>query len=153
MLSRALRSFRSVRLSLVREKTEAPYVRQSDCVASMARAILADDPREGLLAFYLDNRHRVMAVHRVSVGTCEATVVAPREVFCPAVALSAQCIVVAHNHPSGDATPSGEDRMVTERLKRAGDILGIEVLDHLVLGAERYFTFAEETFRAYPVTA
>jgi DNA repair protein RadC len=119
----------------------------------MARAILADDPREGLLAFYLDNRHRVMAVHRVSVGTCEATVVAPREVFCPAVALSAQCIVVAHNHPSGDATPSGEDRMVTERLKRAGDILGIEVLDHLVLGAERYFTFAEETFRAYPVTA
>lgn len=145
----ALRSFRSVRLSIVREKAEQPYVRTAKCVVPLARAVLGDDPREGFLAIYLDNRHRVIAVHRVSVGTCESALVHPREVFGPAVMLCAQSLVVAHNHPSGDPTPSAEDRMVTERLRRAGELLGIELLDHVVLGSNRYFTFAEEV--AYPM--
>lgn len=145
----ALRSYRSVRLSLVRERTDAPYVQQARCVVALARALIGEDPREGLLAFYLDNRHRVLAVHRVSIGTCESAQVHPREVFGPSLQLAAQSVVVVHNHPSGDPTPSGEDRTVTERLRQAGQLLGVELLDHVVLGSERYYTFAEESFRPY----
>ncbi len=148
----ALRTFRSVKLSLVRETIPEPYrgtLRHGGNVASLARAVLGDDPREGFLAFYLDNRHRVLAVHRVSIGTCENTAVHPREVFGPALQLSAQAIVVAHNHPSGDPTPSPEDRKATERLKQAGELLGVELLDHVVLGSERFYTFAEEAFHPF----
>ena len=60
--------------------------------------------------------------------------------------LGAEAVLVAHNHPSGDATPSVEDRMVTERLRKAGELLGIEVLDHVVLGETRYFSFADESY-------
>lgn len=73
----------------------------------------------------------------------------PREVFGPAVALSATAIVVAHNHPSGDPTPSAEDRAVTDRLRAAGELLGIELLDHVVIGDERYYSFADASVRPF----
>jgi DNA repair protein RadC len=74
----------------------------------------------------------------------------PREVFGPALALAATAIVIAHNHPSGDPTPSAEDRRVTERLRAAGELLGIELLDHLVIGDERVYSFASEAFERLP---
>jgi DNA repair protein RadC len=73
----------------------------------------------------------------------------PREVYGPALMLGAVRIVVAHNHPSGDPAPSAEDRMVTERLRQAGQLLGVEMLDHVVLGSERFYSFAEEATRVY----
>jgi len=140
-----------VRLSLVREQADRPYtLRGPGDVVGLVRAFLRDDPRERFVAVYLDNRHRPIAVHDVSIGTCDSAPVHPREVYCPAVALSAAAIVVAHNHPSGDPTPSAEDRMVTERLRRAGELLGIQLLDHVVLGESRYFSFAEEAIRPLP---
>lgn len=139
-----LRSYKAVRLSLVRERTDAPYLSRSGCVAQLARAVLHDDPREGMLAVYLDNRHRVMAVHRVSIGTCDAAPCNPREVFGPALLLACAKVVVAHNHPSGCCMPSGEDRSVTDRLRRAGEVVGVELLDHVVLGDVAYYSFAEE---------
>lgn len=149
----ALRTWRSVRLSLVRERSDQPLaLRGPDGVVPLARAFLGDDPREQFVAIYLDGRHRPLAVHRVSIGTCESTAVHPREVFGPALQLCATAVVVAHAHPSGDPTPSGEDRTVTERLRQAGDLLGVPLLDHVVIGAERYYTFAEEAFKAMPVT-
>ena len=144
-----LRSYRSVRLSIVRERADEPYLREAGCVAQLCRAVLGDDPREGFLAVYLDNRHRVLAVHRVSIGTCDGVTVHPREVFGPGLQLGAQAIVVAHNHPSGDPTPSSEDRMATERLRQAGQILGVELLDHVVIGAARYFSFADEAIHPF----
>ena len=75
-----------------------------------------------------------MAVRTVSVGTLNASLVHPREVFRPAVTLQAAALVVAHNHPSGCARPSGDDLELTRRLARCGGLLGIELLDHLIVG-------------------
>ena len=99
---------------------------------------------------YLDTRNRPIAVHEAHVGTCDSSPVHPREVFGPAVALSVTSVVVAHNHPSGDPTPSAEDKVVTERLRQAGELLGIKVLDHLVIGSERFYSFASEGFNVLP---
>ncbi len=145
------RSWRRVRLSLVREQAIAPYaVRHAGDVVGLVSEFLRDDPRERFVAVYLDSRHKTIAVHDAHVGTCDSSPVHPREVFGPAVALSATAVIVAHNHPSGDPTPSPEDRCVTERLRKAGDLLGVPVLDHLVIGDERYYSFAEEAFRNMP---
>ncbi|MGE3171791.1 MAG: JAB domain-containing protein [Planctomycetota bacterium] len=145
------RTWRRVRLSLVREQADRPYaVRHAGDVAGLLRAFLRDDPRERFAVVYLDGRHRPIAVHDAHTGTAGSSPVHPREVFGPAVALHATAIVVAHNHPSGDPTPSADDRAVTERLRSAGELLGIEVLDHLVIGEARYFTFAEGLERPFP---
>lgn len=148
----ALRSWKTVRLSLVRERADEPIpgtLREGRDVAALLRAFRRDDPREGFVAIYLDNRHRPLAMHLVSLGTVDCALVSPREVFGPALMLSATSVIVAHNHPSGDPTPSPEDRSVTERLRQAGGILGVELLDHIVLGSERFFSFAQETTEAY----
>lgn len=145
------RSWRRVRLSLVRERSEQPFtMRHGGDVVSLVRAFLADDPRERFAVVYLDTRHRAIAVHDAHVGTCDSTPVHPREVFGPALTLAATAIVVAHNHPSGDPTPSAEDRAVTDRLRRAGELLGVTLLDHVVLGSERYYSFADEAFHVLP---
>jgi len=99
--------------------------------------------RERFLALYLDTRHRLKAVETVSVGSLNASLVHPREVFKPAVAMSAAAIIVAHNHPSGDPDPSGDDLELTARLDRCGDLLGIALLDHLVAGDEEIISIRE----------
>lgn len=145
------RTWRRVRVSLVRESAEQPYaVRHAGDVVGLLRAFLRDDPRERFAVVYLDTRHRPIAVHEAHVGTCDSSPVHPREVFGPAVSLSATAIVVAHNHPSGDPTPSAEDRAVTARLRDAGELLGIAVLDHVVVGESRYYSFATEGYFALP---
>jgi DNA repair protein RadC len=98
-------------------------------------AMLGRRQREHFVAVYLDARHRVLAIETVSVGSIAASLVHPREVFRPAVAVGATAVVVAHNHPSGSAEPSRDDIALTERLVRCGRLLGIEVIDHLVVGA------------------
>ena len=148
---RERRSWRRVRVSLVREQAERPYpLRHAGDVVGLLRAFLGDDPRERFCAVYLDSRHRPIAVHDAHVGTCDSSPVHPREVFGPAVALAATALVVAHNHPSGDPTPSEQDRAVTERLRQAGELLGIGLLDHVVIGDRRYYSFADEAFHALP---
>jgi DNA repair protein RadC len=99
--------------------------------------------RERFLALYLDTRHRVMAAETVSIGSLNASLVHPREVFKPAVAMSAAAVIVAHNHPSGDPSPSGDDLDLTARLDRCGDLLGIALLDHLVVGDEEIISIRE----------
>ncbi|HEX5051049.1 MAG TPA: JAB domain-containing protein [Planctomycetota bacterium] len=144
-------TWRRVRLSLVREQADRAYpqpraVRHGGDIVGLLRSFLGDDPRERFAVVYLDTRHRPIAVHDAHTGTCDSSPVHPREVFGPAVALAATAVVVAHNHPSGDPTPSAGDRAVTERLRQAGELLGIPVLDHLVLGSERFYSFASEGF-------
>lgn len=91
----------------------------------------------------LDTRHRVIACHIVSVGSLQATIVHPREVFRAALAEGTAAIVLAHNHPSGDLTPSVEDKALTTRLVAGGVLMGIDVIDHLILSADRYYSFRE----------
>ncbi|MGE0494561.1 MAG: DNA repair protein RadC [Vulcanimicrobiota bacterium] len=95
---------------------------------------MVDYDREHFVALYLDARRRVIGQETVSVGTLTASLVHPREVFAPALQRRAATVVVAHNHPSGDPTPSAEDVALTRRLVRAGELLGVELLDHIVVG-------------------
>ncbi len=111
-----------------------PAVHGPHDLADLLGAELRGLDREHFLGLYLDARHRVMVVRTISVGTLDASLVHPREVFLPAVGLQAAAVIVAHNHPSGCARPSGEDLELTRRLASCGDLLGIALLDHLVVG-------------------
>lgn len=99
--------------------------------------------RESFHVLVLDGRHRLIREEEVSVGTLTASLVHPREVFRGAIRASAAAIVLVHNHPSGDPSPSAEDRSVTHRLAEAGRVLGIEVLDHVVVARGGHFSFRE----------
>ena len=91
----------------------------------------------------LDTKHRVIRIKIVSSGSLDATVVHPREVFREAASAAAAAIVLFHNHPSGDPTPSSDDLALTTRMVNAGDIMGIDVVDHLILADQKYFSLVE----------
>ena len=99
--------------------------------------------REHFLVVGLDAKHAVIGITTVSIGSVTLSIVHPREVFKPAILMNASAVLLAHNHPSGDSTPSPEDRALTRRLKEGGDLPGTAVLDHLVLGESRYYSFAD----------
>lgn len=105
--------------------------------------LLADEKRESFYVVMLDGRNRVMTKTRVSQGSLGASIVHPRESFRAAVREAAAAVLFVHNHPSGDPTPSAEDKRITERLRRAGELMGIPVLDHVVVGRGRYWSFAD----------
>lgn len=124
-------------------------VRHGGDVAQVVRHTARGTRRESFFVVLLDVRSRVMALHEISTGVVDSALVHPREVFAPAVRESAVAIVIAHNHPSGDPSPSRQDHDVTDRLKSAGSMLGIDVLDHVVVGTDRYYSFADEAFFSY----
>ena len=113
-------------------------VRGPEGVVKLIRELTDGLTDERFYAVSLDNRNNVLAVHLCSIGDHSSTLVHPRSVFRTAVYSSAIAIVCAHNHPSGDATPSEEDIAVTRRLYEAGKILGIPVLDHVVIGGNTH---------------
>jgi len=100
------------------------------------------DQEEFLIAT-LDTKHFVRRVVRITRGTLDASLVHPREVFRAAIADCASSILLIHNHPSGDPAPSHADRVITDRLKQVGDVVGISVLDHIVVGNGRAVSLAE----------
>lgn len=102
--------------------------------------------REVMRLIILDTKNQVIASPTVSVGTLNASMVHPREIFKECIRRSAASLIVVHNHPSGDPSPSTEDIQVTERLRRAGEILGIDVLDHIIIGDNRFVSMKEEGF-------
>ncbi|MCP5057568.1 MAG: DNA repair protein RadC [bacterium] len=110
----------------------AAAIRQPTEVVEFMRRVVRDDAREHFVALYLDGRHRPIAHQVVSVGTASASLVHPREVFQPAILVGACAAIVGHNHPSGDPTPSQEDRVVTRRLAQVGVLLGVLLLDSVV---------------------
>lgn len=99
---------------------------------------LEDYDKEQFVAVYVDTRNRVLGTHIVSIGTVNASLVHPREVFKPAFFLNAASVLIAHNHPSGDPEPSDADIEMTEQLAEAGRTIGIELLDHLIIGDKIY---------------
>lgn len=108
-----------------------------------AMADLGKSDREHMVVFDLDTRHRVIERRIVAIGTMTSVEVHPREVFKPAIMNGAAAMVLSHNHPSGDPTPSREDIALTTRLREVGDLVGITVLDHVVVGAEGYVSLAD----------
>ena len=104
---------------------------------------IKDRRKEYFVALFLNARNQVICREDVSIGSLNASLVHPREVFAPAVGSSAASVILAHNHPSGDVTPSREDIELTRRMVQAGEIMGIEVLDHLIVGSERFLSMKE----------
>ncbi|MFW6189542.1 MAG: RadC family protein [Planctomycetota bacterium] len=107
------------------------------------REKLAGRDREHFCTLLLDTKHQILREKTVAVGSLNESVVHPREVFKEAIAESAAAVIFVHNHPSGNPEPSPQDKRLTSRLCRAGELVGIEVLDHVIVGGEEYFSFAE----------
>ncbi|MCS6774906.1 MAG: DNA repair protein RadC [Chloroherpetonaceae bacterium] len=122
---------------------ERPVIRCSQDVANLLMPELRDARKECLKSLLLDTKNRVIRILTVSVGTLDSSLVHPREVFRDAVVASAASLIVAHNHPSGDPTPSPEDKRITLRLAECGRLLGIELLDHIILGHNRFVSLKE----------
>lgn len=114
----------------------------STLVADMF-SFLRHETKEHFVGLHLDSKNRLLCLEIVSVGSLNASIVHPREVYKSALLSSAAAIVFVHNHPSGDPTPSREDIELTSRLKQASDLLGIRLLDHVVIGSGRHFSFAD----------
>ncbi len=131
------------RLSRVAPPT-GPIVRGVTDLEPHLRGLLDGLLKEVFLAVLLDARHRPLRTERISEGCLTWSVVHPREVFAPAVRESAGAVIVAHNHPSGDPTPSRQDLEVTRRLVEAGETLGIPLLDHIVVGHQRCVSMRAE---------
>jgi DNA repair protein RadC len=119
--------------------------RASEDVERIARSIFGtlDADKEHFLLLAMNNKNRVNGFKVVSTGSLTASLVHPREVWRTALHLCAAAVVFVHNHPSGDPAPSQEDQEITRRLKETGGILGIRVLDHVVLGDGRFFSFSD----------
>jgi len=98
--------------------------------------ILGNPDREYFVALLVDGKNRISGLHVVSEGTLNQSLVHPREVYKAAILANSAAIILAHNHPTGDVTPSKEDREITRRLKEAGDLLGIRVLDHIIVDTD-----------------
>ena len=113
-----------------------------DTAASLM-TMLQDEPSEVFAILCITTKHRVIAYHEVSRGTLDATLVHPREVFKVALLANAAAIILTHNHPSGDPSPSPDDVQLTRRLVDAGALLGVQVLDHIIVGDNRYYSFKE----------
>jgi len=118
-------------------------VRDAAAVFGHFRGRLPQLEREVFYVLLLDGKNRVQGEVQVSEGSLTAALVHPREVFAPAIRAAAAALVLVHNHPSGDPTPSAEDCAITQRLRQVGELVGIRVLDHVVIGRGRWASMAE----------
>jgi DNA repair protein RadC len=129
------------------EGGEQYIVRSLEDGAKVAANFIGDEDHEVFFVMCLNTKNRVVAVHRCHVGGLNASIVMPREVFKSAILNNSASIIVSHQHPSQDVTPSREDISVTKRLVEAGKILGIEVLDHLIVNANAdYYSMKEKGY-------
>ncbi|MGH7809890.1 MAG: RadC family protein [Candidatus Binatia bacterium] len=119
-------------------------LRSAEDVYQHFRENLGREKRELFYVVLLNNKNRKMREVKVSEGSLTASLVHPREVFNPVIRDSAAGVIFVHNHPSGDPAPSPEDIDITKRLKEVGDVMGVRVLDHVVIGHDRYFSFNDK---------
>lgn len=118
-------------------------LRSSEDVFRHFRERLEQEKRELFYVVLLNNKNRKIREVKISEGSLTASLVHPREVYNPVIRESAAAVIFVHNHPSGDPTPSQEDIEITRRLKEVGEVMGIRVLDHVVIGRERYYSFSD----------
>ena len=102
------------------------------------------EDKEKFIALILDNKNKILAIDEVSVGILDSALIHPREVFRKAILSGAKSIITAHNHPSGDSTPSEEDKKSFRKLSEAGHIIGINIIDNIIIGNRKYFSFSEK---------
>lgn len=121
-------------------------ISSSEDIYNYLKNELVDKKNEYFYAILLDTKNVIISKEVISIGILDASLVHPREAFKLAVKKSAKSIIFAHNHPSGDYTPSNDDFKTTQRLVQAGEILDIEVLDHIIIGKDGYYSFKKENF-------
>jgi DNA repair protein RadC len=131
------------RRTLVRPADRRPQILTPQQAAEYIIPLFGSRPLEQFGVVLLDTKHRVLRVRIVSTGSVDSTMVHPREVFREAALAQAYGLLLFHNHPSGDPTPSADDVRLTRRLQRAGDVMGIDVVDHVIVADDRYFSFRE----------
>ncbi|MBI4186444.1 MAG: DNA repair protein RadC [Chloroflexi bacterium] len=126
------------------EPGDAAVVKTPEDVAGLVRGRLSGKKKEHFLALMLDTRNRLIKVAEISIGSLDTSIVHPREVFKEAISASAASVIFVHNHPSGDTAPSEDDVKLTKRLAEAGQIIGIDVLDHVIIGGKSYLSLKRE---------
>jgi len=134
----------SSRLEGYAEAGDKPVVKTPEDVASLVKARLRGKKKEYFLALLLDTRNQLIKMSEISIGSLDTSIVHPREVFKEAISASAASVIFVHNHPSGDATASEDDIKLTKRLAEVGGIVGIEVLDHIIIGDKKFLSLKRE---------
>lgn len=138
-----------ISLKVVREKSflyPKRRITSPEDAYNLVKSFLVDVDREYFLVICLDTKNQPTAINICHMGSLNASIVHPREVLKPAILSNSASIIVAHNHPSSDPTPSREDIEVTKRLCEASKIIGIDLLDHLVVGVDRYISLKEKGY-------
>lgn len=136
-----------VSLKIVRESSllyDQRRITSPDDAANLVKSFLADSDRENFMVICLNTKNEPNAIHTVGVGTLNSSQIHPRELFKISILANSASIIVAHNHPSGDSTPSMEDIEITKRLIDAGKLLGIEILDHIIIGNGTFVSFKQK---------
>lgn len=123
-------------------KENLPVLTSVNDVVSQA-VELRDKKKEYLLAFFVNARHQLISKEVISIGTLTASLAHPREIFSPAIGRAAAGVILVHNHPSGDPSPSDEDMRLTKRIVQAGHIMGIDLLDHLIVATQGCYSFKQ----------
>ncbi|MBP2625969.1 MAG: repair protein RadC [Firmicutes bacterium] len=123
---------------------DKPVIRAPQDAANLLMARLRYEPREHFIIILLSTKNHVLATPTISIGSLNASIVHPRELFREAINHSAAAVILVHNHPSGDPTPSSEDTLLTRKLIDAGKILEIHVLDHIIIGDNKYVSLKEK---------
>ena len=139
---------RAVYEKLTIQEGTAEYVANTIIEAQSVYALfsfLQQETKEHFIALHLDAKNRILCIDRVSAGTMTNSLIHPREVFKTALLSSAASLLLIHNHPSGDPTPSRDDISITEKLRGAGEIMGIAVLDHVIIG-DGYVSLKEKGY-------
>lgn len=127
-----------------RRRTLPQDIRTPKDVYGLIAPLVRDQGQEHFYAVHLNARNRVLGVELVSVGSLNASIVHPREVFRNAIIAGAASIIVAHNHPSGETDPSNDDLSITRRLREAGELIGISLLDHVIVANGSWSSLKEE---------
>ena len=135
-------------ISLIKEttplQTPLTHIRHGTDIFTCMSPLLAHQDREHMYGLFLDTKFAIIGIHHIAMGSLNSTTVHPREVFKCTILLNAAEIAICHNHPSsGDPSPSPEDRRLTTQIANAGKLLGIRLLDHVIIGHERHYSFAD----------
>ena len=144
--NKPLKRINVVSIKMVRESSVLYNIRRISKpkdIVDLGKKFLDELDREELIVACLNAKNEVNSVNVVSIGSLNNSIVHPREVFKTAILSNAASIVMIHNHPSGDVTPSKEDKEITLRIKESGTILGICLLDHIIIGNDTYYSFKE----------
>ena len=131
-----------VRLYRPGAPTDRPAITSPEAAGDLLVPLMQHLDREHCITLNLDTKHRLIATTTIAIGTVDHTLISPRELFRDALTHGAAALVVAHNHPSGDPEPSPNDRHITRQVAKAGQLIGVEVLDHLVIGHDRWISLA-----------